>query len=109
MRIRYNIEPSRFDPFLRQALEESPDALGEGRPVVASVPLLATTKRGFERRVRVTIGDDAESFETDWNGDASRFGSKLRAAATVLRDLGYRGEFSIEHEARLIRIERAIG
>lgn len=107
MTIRFAPDPTRFTPLIEAALRAAPEALGRGETVSVRVPIHAATKRGFERTVSVTIGEDAEQFETSWPGpDASRFGPKLRAAATALRDLGYTGSFRLEHEGVFILIAR---
>jgi hypothetical protein len=108
VKIRFNTQPSRFTELIEAALRSAPEALAEGQTVSATVPIHAATKRGFERTVVVTIGEDPESFETSWNGpDPARFGGRLRAAATALRDLGYTGSFSLERDGRFVSIRRS--
>lgn len=108
MKIRFNAEPSMYAPLIREALQKDPEALTNGQTVSVKVPIQAATKRGFERRVTVTVTADPDYFETDWPGaDPSRFGAKLRAAATMLRQLGFEGAFVVEHEGQFITIARA--
>ena len=107
MKVRFNTEPSRFAPLIQEALAKSPDSLGNGERVSIKVPIQAATKRGFEREAVVTIGPDPNAFDAEWPGeDPSRFGARLRAAATVLRDLGYKGTFRVEREGQTVTIQR---
>lgn len=99
--IPFNVRSSSFASRIEQAVRQSREL---SRPV-----RIQLEPGGYERDARIRIrADDRHHFLTDWNGkDPSRFSARLRAAATVLRDLGLFGEYHASHHDGLLTLRRS--
>lgn len=64
---------------------------------------------GYDREAHICITDaDTDTFDTDWeSAHPSRFSARIRAAACVLREHGYRGRFKARHHNGLLILQRA--
>ncbi len=82
---------SQFYPLVLEALRES----GIRWPVVLEFP----KSGGYDGTVKVTIGSATEAeFEADHElTDWTRFPTRIRAAATALRDSGRLGSYQVKH------------
>ena len=76
----------------------------------AKWPVLIKLARpgGYNGKREVTIANAREpEFDSDFEAnDWTRFPARIRAAATALRDAGFTGTFTIEHEDGDLRITR---
>jgi hypothetical protein len=98
--IPYNVRSSSFAPRIEQAVRQAGSL---SRPV-----RIELGPGGYEREARIDIrADDRHHFHTDWTGkDPSRFSARLRAAATVLRDLGLTGRYHASHLKGVLTLHR---
>lgn len=101
--IPFNVRTSSFAQRIEQAVRQAGDL---SRPV-----RIELKPGGYERDARIWIrADDRHHFLTDWTGKyPSRFSARLRAAATVLRDLGLYGEYRASHQDGLLTLHRGQG
>lgn len=101
MEIRYNVRRSSFYNQLAVAIDESQRLT---RPVTVELG-----GRGLTRGdvlIRVTA-DRPDVFLTDWEGsDQSWFSARLRAAATVIRDLKLYGDDRGSHRADTLNLRK---
>ncbi len=70
---------------------------------------VSLSRQGYPGKIRVFIREEeAGVFDAEWEGsDPTRFPARIRAAATVLRDLRCHGRFLISHQAGVLTITRA--
>lgn len=97
--IHYNLRRSSFYPDIEAALRDWKD-----RSQTIQVQL---SSGGYERDLRFTIAPgDGYTFQSTWKGAEKRFSARLRAAATVLRDLGLTGEYHALHHDGIISLTK---
>jgi len=97
---------SAFYDLCQSILQEVGNELQLKKPLKVT---FEADKGGFPDDERVEIGGpDEKTFQTDWDGsDPTRFPARIRAAATALRDEGWRGTYRIRHEAGSLQIAPA--
>lgn len=96
--IRYNVRRSSFRSRLEAALR------GWDRSKPIRIDLMKTG--GYARDLQITIGrTHAEHFRSTWPGAEKRFSARLRAAATVLRDLRLAGRYHAVHRDGTVTLE----
>ena len=65
------------------------------------------TRKGFVRKTaRIMIGEDADTFETDWKWAANTFPAPLKALALTLRVEGMVGTFATKYLDGQITIQK---
>lgn len=97
--IRYNVRQSSFYPALEAALRDWKD---QSQAIQVRLP-----SGGYERDLRFTVAPgDRYTFQSTWKGAEKRFSARLRAAATVLRDLGLTGEYHALHRDGIISLTK---
>jgi hypothetical protein len=95
--IRYNVRRSSFYPAIEAALRGWKD---RSQPIQVQL-----SSGGYERDLHFTVSQgNADTFVSTWKGAEQRFSARLRAAATVLRDHGFTGEYHASHRDGIITL-----
>ena len=96
---------SKFLKPCNQVLTAHHETLGSG-----SVLNVALGPGGYSGRLIVTIPPGvATTFQAEWGAkDITRFPSRIKAAATALRDCGIIGSFEISHDDGALSIFRVM-
>ena len=106
MQITYNVRRSSFHQPCAQATEADRAKIASGSYIVIQVNAKAD---GYPGQFNVTIDPhDWRHVEAEPDiSEPTRFGARIKAAATVLRDCGFSGDFDIWHEAGTIRLRKS--
>lgn len=103
MQIQYVQRSSKFLLTCESGISAQESSLKAGRSI--QVRIIAK-KSGYPSHDTIVISEDnRSSFEAKKIKEASRFSSRLKAAATALRKLGFFGTFDVSHHEGLIEIK----
>ena len=61
---------------------------------------------GYNADIDVEILQNSNTFNADYNGDASRFPARVKAAATALKNQKSYGSYNISHDDGLLSIKK---
>ena len=102
----YNTELGDFREAISNSLNENKVIFSDSGEMEVELEAEAS---GYSGEVRVTIHPDLdEGFGSDWSGnDPTGFPARIRAAATAIKDNGYKDDYLIHHNDGLIKIQKA--
>lgn len=105
MFISYNTKDDGLRETISNALKEKAIIFGDFGEIEID---LESEASGYPGEVRVTIHPDLdEGFGSSWTGtNPTRFPARIRAAATAIKDHGYKGDYLIEHEEGILKIHK---
>ena len=108
MLIPYNVESGGFREIISHKLKENSVIFSDFGKIEID---LKADPAGYTGEVRVTIHPDLdEGFGSDWVGDdLTRFPARIKAAASALKDNGYKDDWMINHEDGIIKIQKPAG
>jgi hypothetical protein len=105
-RIRYVTQLSSFLQPCEHGIQENRAAFDAGR----QIRFILVRRGGYREDDVITIGaDDHDHFVADGTyPDPTRFGVRAKAAATAIRNLGYRGRFEVTHTDGEVTLRRVL-
>ena len=108
MLIPYNVESGGFREIISHKLKENSVIFSDFGKIEID---LEADPAGYTGEVRVTIHPDLnEGFGSDWvSDDLTRFPARIKAAASALKDNGYKDDWMINHEDGIIKIQKPAG
>lgn len=105
MIIPYNTESGGFKETISNSLKENSVIFSDFGKIKIE---LEADAAGYSGEVRATIHPDLdEGFGSDWPGeDPTRFPARIRAAASALKDNGFKDDWMISHNDGTIKIQK---